>query len=296
MRTNPVGSPNGGRNELVLTPTDESETLPTFVSDTTSRDPPENLIIVVFTLSPDEVLVSLRTKYEEFQANLGIISVDEITRSSQSESGDSPAGISSGLVTAVYRSDYSRIVTIIDLYLREWDGQTRVYIGSLTPLLEDEEWSDVFRFLHLVTNRIRTHGADARYHVDPELLASHTLDVLRHLFDEVTTEPTVADTHPSTQISLREVINEALEPDIRMHIIQYLLERNTPVSVRRLAENLIDQEDIDFDEPEDVHLSLYHVHIPQLVEAGLVVTDEDHSAIEASKAAEQFESELPMSG
>jgi len=63
--------------------------------------------------------------------------------------------------------------------------QISVCFDSLTSLLQYADLQRAFRFLHVVTGRVKTVGGVGHYHLDPEAHDSQTLATLKGLFDAV---------------------------------------------------------------------------------------------------------------
>lgn len=258
--------------------------MPQFVGNAAHTDCDTNLIFVVFEVVPDEVFASLRTKYDAVPSNIGIISIDDTPRSNPSNC-DRPPAVQSKFITTVRFDDYARIVTIIDLYLENWSDTTTIYFGSLDTVIKRGEWHETFRFIHLLTNRIRQCGGHAQFYLNPTDVPAHTIDVISYLYSDVTGD--IPPGQVPDQAALHEVIEEALEPAIRVRIVETLLEEGSSMSIHRLANTLARSQAVELDAFEDIHTALYHVHIPKLVEAGLVVTDEGHGAAKASRTAQR---------
>ena len=56
---------------------------------------------------------------------------------------------------------------------------------SLNTLLAHIELKRVFRFLHVLVNRVKSTGATAHYHLDPSAHEDSTVATLTSLFDTV---------------------------------------------------------------------------------------------------------------
>ena len=63
--------------------------------------------------------------------------------------------------------------------------QISVCFDSLTSLLQYADLQRAFRFLHVVTGRVKTAGGVGHYHLDPEAHDRQTLATLKGLFDAV---------------------------------------------------------------------------------------------------------------
>lgn len=60
-----------------------------------------------------------------------------------------------------------------------------VCFDGITSLLQYAELQRAFRFLHVVTGRVKTVGGVGHYHIDPEAHDRQTLATLKGLFDAV---------------------------------------------------------------------------------------------------------------
>lgn len=67
----------------------------------------------------------------------------------------------------------------------EDDEAIAVCFDSVTSLLQYADLQRTFRFLHVVTGRIKTVGGVGHFHVDPEAHSNRDLATLKGLFDAV---------------------------------------------------------------------------------------------------------------
>jgi len=67
----------------------------------------------------------------------------------------------------------------------EDDEHVAVCFDGITSLLQYADLQRAFRFLHVVTGRVKTVGGTGHYHLDPEAHDSQTLATLKGLFDAV---------------------------------------------------------------------------------------------------------------
>ncbi|PSQ49439.1 hypothetical protein BRD19_04100 [Halobacteriales archaeon SW_7_65_23] len=65
------------------------------------------------------------------------------------------------------------------------DEHLVVCFDSITSLLQYADLQRAFRFLHVVTGRVKTAGGVGHYHLDPEAHDRQTLATLKGLFDAV---------------------------------------------------------------------------------------------------------------
>lgn len=95
-------------------------------------------------------------------------------------------------VTRVTQSpeDLTGIGITVSERLTEWDGEaggSLFLFDSLTVLLQFVELKRAFRFLHVLTNRVKATDAVAHYHLDPGAHDAQTVATLSSLFDTVVT-------------------------------------------------------------------------------------------------------------
>ena len=60
-----------------------------------------------------------------------------------------------------------------------------VCFNSITSLLQYADLQRGFRFLHVVTGRVKTVGGVGHFHIDPDAHDAQTLATLKGLFDAV---------------------------------------------------------------------------------------------------------------
>ena len=65
------------------------------------------------------------------------------------------------------------------------DEHIAVCFDSITSLLQYADLQRTFRFLHVVTGRVKTVGGVGHYHLDPEAHDTQTIATLKGLFDAV---------------------------------------------------------------------------------------------------------------
>jgi len=65
------------------------------------------------------------------------------------------------------------------------DEQIAVCFDGITSLLQYADLQRAFRFLHVVTGRVKTVGGIGHFHLDPEAHDPQTLATLKGLFDAV---------------------------------------------------------------------------------------------------------------
>jgi len=69
-------------------------------------------------------------------------------------------------------------------YLSEWDNAL-VVVESLTVPLQYTDTQSVYKFLHVLTNRLQATGATGQFYLDPTVEDEQTVELLKTLFDAV---------------------------------------------------------------------------------------------------------------
>jgi hypothetical protein len=84
-------------------------------------------------------------------------------------------------------SDLTRLGITVSRLLAESDGEEPpvACVHSLTELLQYVDRRRLFRFLHLLKNRIDSVEANAHYHMDPSAHDPQVVSVFESLFDVV---------------------------------------------------------------------------------------------------------------
>ena len=84
-------------------------------------------------------------------------------------------------------ADLTGLGITISERLTDWSPDSLLIFESLTVLLEYVDLKRVFRFLHVLVNRVKATGAVAHYHLDPGEHDDRTVATLTSLFDTVVT-------------------------------------------------------------------------------------------------------------
>ena len=82
-------------------------------------------------------------------------------------------------------ADLTGLGITISERLTDWSPDSLLIFESLTVLLEYVDLKRVFRFLHVLVNRVKATGAVAHYHLDPGEHDDRTVATLTSLFDTV---------------------------------------------------------------------------------------------------------------
>ena len=175
----------GGSNVLMLSdgegtdPADSTAGLP---------DETESLLGVAVSPSATDLLSGWRTTMGEMPAQTAIVSVGEVTRSaSESATVGSPAN-PVPVETLAATAGLDELTGTVGRTLREWGtdaSPTAVCVHSLTDVVERGGRAGAVRFVEALVARVQTHGAVARYYLDPEAHDDRTVAALRPFFDDV---------------------------------------------------------------------------------------------------------------
>lgn len=295
-----VGPAESGVVELILTAAREPEILSGFLSELEEEPDHYSILIVSNESTPDQIMSIVGEKLGSKPGEFGLINVGDGTRSTglQTESSVNPTTI----LTIVEDQDISRLGTTINLYLNQWednDKEIRIYFNSLSNLLETVSLQQLFRFLHLLIFRIREIGAKGQFYLNPKNFERQTIKTVEPLFDVVAgNADIVAVGDQSGQVGIDELNGDSAESRLRRSVLSFLLEKQTPVELRKLTEWVLDRNidavgtpwNGDRDQFDEIYYSLYHIQIPKLVNAGLVVTDQSNELVEETRAANRVAS------
>lgn len=252
----------------------------------------ENVLVVTYSQSLDEIITRWRDVAREMPAEFGVISFAEFSRSSAAQSAPTPHSVPGGNVTLTTMSDAGDLQglgTAITLYLDDWtieERRTVVCIDSLTAMLRERGTEEVFQFLHVLTGYIKRAGAYAHIHLDPGAHDSQTIRTLEPLFDAVYGSEADAKSEPTGNIQ-RELVRNPR----RRYTLAYLYDHENPVGLRTLAvgvaadENDTAREELTSLECDRVYTALAASHLPQLQNAGLVEFDADGKEVSLSPMA-----------
>ncbi|QOS12879.1 uncharacterized protein HfgLR_13755 [Haloferax gibbonsii] len=142
-----------------------------------------NQLLVSVETTPEEQLNILNNYRVGSVENQTLISVQSYDASGTVDAADLPITIK----TVTKATDLRRIGLLITKSLNEWGEssvQSTLCVHSLSNLIaavnNDQR---LFRFLHILTNRVSSAGARAHYHVDPARHDDQTLRTFKSLFD-----------------------------------------------------------------------------------------------------------------
>lgn len=287
-----TGSESSPTTVLLRSDRDAASVHETWAPLWAQRDPDEtNVLAITDTRSPVEWLDAWEHHIGDLPPKLGVIRIGGSMESVapldrfQYQQADAP-------LTAVERpGDLAELYTAIDLYLDEWahtDQRTIVWIDSLTPLLDHVEIGHFTEFLDALTSRLGTAGAVAYAHLDAN--DERTAELVSPLFD--TAIESVGRLHvPPTGLP-----DGLLEPPRRRRLLAVLGEADGSLPIGELAARIARRENDDRPDenaPVDanlVHIDLYHDHLPNLTDAGLLSADRTSDAVSLAITVDRLRS------
>jgi hypothetical protein len=141
-----------------------------------------SVLSITYTRSPAEVVERYREAAGDDPVRGGIVTVGEADPSVDSSAWAARGIENPGDLTGI-GIELSELLSGIANAAE--DGHIAVCFDSLTSLLQYADLQRAFRFLHVVTGRVKTVGGVGHYHIDPEAHDQQTLATLKGLFDAV---------------------------------------------------------------------------------------------------------------
>jgi hypothetical protein len=149
-------------------------------------DDPEQLLWLAYASSADGALSRWRRHADARPAELGVVSVGDTARAAAAGGGGGrEVDVPGAVETVGDPRDLTGVGMAVDRYLSAWasDRPTRFCLDSVTTLLQYVPFETAYRFLHVLTGRLVSHGAVGHVHVDPTAHDERTLHALATLFD-----------------------------------------------------------------------------------------------------------------
>lgn len=144
-----------------------------------SQEAEANILIVTYRQSANGRITEWRNRGGD-EVPMVIITAKDTGDIAQSHSNIS--------VVTERPGDLTGMGISITKHLSQWEGNGRptfLCFDSLTTLLQYTDVRTLFRFLHVVTNRLRGIGAFGHFHIDPTAHDQQTVSQLVPLFDAV---------------------------------------------------------------------------------------------------------------
>ena len=190
MDTELIDELDGANNTLLLAPSfvgDEEGTCTDLLRPETADE--QNMLLVSYTKSPDAQLQRWRSHSDRRPANLGIVTVEDSTRSvaAGDPTTDGGPGHVGPVETVSNPNDLTGLGIRITEFLTRWDDDRRTVVcfDSLTALLQYVELETAYEFLHIITGRLATVDAVAHFHMDPGAHDDRTVESVVSLMDAV---------------------------------------------------------------------------------------------------------------
>ena len=161
-------------NVLVLSARLDSAARATYVEELVATEL-ANLLVVSFTEDPARWLDAWGAADERPGTTV-------LVQESEPEDADLP-GVER---VAEEPADLTGLGITVSERLTNWQrSESLLMFESLSTLLEHVELKRVFRFLHVLVNRVESTGTTAHYHLDPSAHDDRTVATLTSLFDTV---------------------------------------------------------------------------------------------------------------
>lgn len=153
--------------------------------DLLTRSSPDrtNVLAVTYTESPGEFVSRWSDGVGDPPARGGIVTVGEADPSVNGASWTVRGVENPGDLTGI-GIELSELLSSMATAAGD-DEAVAVCFNNLTSLLQYADLQRVFRFLHVVTGRVKTIGGVGHYHIDPEAHDKQTMATLKGLFDAV---------------------------------------------------------------------------------------------------------------
>lgn len=149
---------------------------------TTAED---GLVLVSFVESADERLEAIAS-LPGTDRGVTLVCMGEQTRSATTDTTTLPSPLGEVTVTAIPdAADLFRLGVHVSRALDRAGGRPALCLHSLSALVGLVDLQRAFRFLHVLSRRVRAVDGRAHYHLDPGVVDEQTYATLRPLFDVV---------------------------------------------------------------------------------------------------------------
>jgi hypothetical protein len=178
----------GGRsNVLVLAPALDGGVRESYFETLLPGQPSELSVLGVdYRRTPEEWASDWQRHVAERPRRCSVVSIDEMAGSNRPGEQLVDGPDSKVIPDVENPADLTGLgITVSEYLSAHSDERPFVVFDSLTVLLQYVDVEEAFRFLHVLTTRVRTAGAVAHYHVDPAAHDEQTLVTLKSLFGAV---------------------------------------------------------------------------------------------------------------
>ncbi len=232
-----------------------------------------NVLIVTYNRSPEVVLRHWQSRVGDEPMQLGVVAIG-VGNAQTGTQRLQPSGEGNS-VSLSNPASLGRLETTIRLYLDEWAANeypTVLCFDSVSTLLHHVDRTAAFRFLASLTEQLPLLDVVAHFHINPNVHDDETVAMLCSLFDIVqgyeATEPIVS----------ADVLSALLGSPRRQLVCRYLCEVSDSATVSGIAQQIATWEGSSApskNERERVQITLWHVHLPELAEVGILELDGD---------------------
>lgn len=187
------GSLHDAASVLVLSDGMDPDARASYYDTLLPADPSDLRVLAIeYARGPDGWLGEWRTHVGKLPAETAIISIDDGVRSAAAPAVDPTTyertgnGISVGTVESP--DDLTGLGIAVGGQLKRWADTPEsvlLTLNSMTVLLQYVELKRVFRFLHVLVNRVKAAGAVGHYHMDPAAHDEQVVETLASVFDAV---------------------------------------------------------------------------------------------------------------
>jgi hypothetical protein len=145
----------------------------------------DGLVLVSFLDTVDERIEALGGLVAD-PASIDLVCMGDGARSAAAETTDVETPVGPVAVTGVADpADLLRLGVHASRAMEEASGEPVLCFHTMTALVGLVGLHRAFRFLHVLTARVRAEDARAHYHLDPAVVDEHTVSTLTPLFDAV---------------------------------------------------------------------------------------------------------------
>lgn len=141
---------------------------------------------VTYRRSPDDWIETWREQVGEMPADLVVVGVGADHRSATHASTAGTVGSQAEPARNIESpEDLTGLGIVLSEQLEAWadGGELLVCFDSVTVMLQYVDLQRAFRFLHVLTGRIKTVGAQAHFHLDQTAIDEQTVATLTSLYD-----------------------------------------------------------------------------------------------------------------
>lgn len=179
------GQSEVGINRLLLGPLPDGKDAVSYFAHASKSDRavPD---VIISTRYPSTAVLDFWQDHSEFvPSETDIISVSKTIHGPERYPATTDG--SDERITAVETNDLTSLGVAISnsLSRRDHEAPIRIWFDSITSLIRAIDFDRVFRFLHIVTARVKHAHATAFYLVDPMAHDPQTVTSLIYLFDDV---------------------------------------------------------------------------------------------------------------